>query len=105
MLSIPWDLQLYIYSWMFYHNSLNLIKCPYPSALQHKYISIVTNFSLLQSYNSYLFNDYTAIYKLLKDQLTDVGEMDIARVTKFLQGEHRLSLILFKLPNLFTNCN
>jgi len=45
----------------------------------------VSTSEVVKSYNSYLFNDYTAIYKLLKEQLTVDGEMDIARVTSFLQ--------------------
>ena len=40
---------------------------------------------LFQSYNSYLFNDFTAIYKLLADQLHTKGSIDMKPIKDWLR--------------------
>ncbi|KAL5271220.1 hypothetical protein ACHWQZ_G001753 [Mnemiopsis leidyi] len=51
----------------------------------------ISKSKVVESYNSYLFNDFTAIYKLLADQLHTKGSIDMKPIKDWLRQEVRNS--------------
>jgi len=51
----------------------------------------ISKAKVIESYNSYLFNDFTAIYKLLSDQLETKGSIDTTPIKAWLRHEVRVS--------------
>jgi len=51
----------------------------------------ISKSKVIESYNSYLFNDFTAIYKLLADQLHTKGSIDMKPIKDWLRQEIRNS--------------
>lgn len=49
----------------------------------------ISKSKVVESYNSYLFNDFTAIYKLLADQLHNKGVIDTKPIKEWLRQEVR----------------